>query len=173
MIIDKIARYGMSLLAACMLTLPAAAQDDRGKVELTTPGGKILVDYGRPQLKGRDPLTWQKVGDYWRMGNNNMTTLQTPVSLMFGQAKLDKGTYGLWLLKTSAERYELVLNSNASGMGMNHEKSKDVLSVPLKKEAAAKAVEIYTIELKNAAQGGTFVMTWGNVKLSADFVFGK
>lgn len=171
--ICKTCRYGMSLLAACMLILPILAQDDRGKAELNTPGGKILVDYGRPQLKGRDPLAWQKTGNYWRMGMNDMTTLHTPVPLLFDQARLDKGTYGLWLLKTSAERYELVLNSNTSGMGMNHEKSKDVLSVPLKKEAGAKPVETYTIELKNAPQGGTFLMTWGNVRLSADFRFGK
>ena len=77
MVTAKKLRFVLSLLAACMLALPILAQDDRGKAELNAPGGKILADYGRPQLKGRDPLTWQKVGDYWRMGKNEMTTTST------------------------------------------------------------------------------------------------
>src|SRR5512138_93084 len=105
------------VIALALTILPAAAQPGRGKAELDAGGGKITVDYGRPQLKGRDPLTWQENGAYWRMGSNSMTTLTTPVDLAFGSTKLPKGTYGLWLLKVSADSYELVFNSETSGMG--------------------------------------------------------
>jgi hypothetical protein len=161
------------LLALSMMVLFLPAQDDRGKAELNAPGGKIAVDYGRPELKGRDPLTWQKDGAYWRMGMNAMTTLSTPADILFGKSKLAKGTYGIWLLKISADKYELALNSDTSGMGMNHDKAKDVISVPMKKTAVPSAVETFTIDLKQASGGGTFVMTWGTIQLSADFQFGK
>lgn len=159
---------------ACMIAmsfafLPAAAQTGRGKAELDAAGGKIAVDYGRPQLKGRDPLTWQQNGTYWRMGSNSMTTLRTPVDLAFGSTKLPKGTYGLWLLKVAADRYELVFNSETSGMGMSHDKAKDVGSVALERVKVVSPVEAFTIELSPAPGGGTFAMSWGTVKLSAPF----
>ncbi len=162
-----------AFLAMSMLLAPALPQDDRGTAELNVPGGKIVVDYGRPQLKGRDPLTWQKDGSYWRMGMNEMTTLNTPVDLMFGKTKIAKGTYGLWLLKVSPDRYELVFNSNTSGMGMSHDKAKDVAGIVLKKETVSAPVEVFTIALKGASGGGSFAMNWGTFKLSAEFQVAK
>jgi len=152
-----------------MAVLPVVGQTERGTAEMNVSGGKITVAYGRPQLKGRDPLTWQQDGAYWRMGSNTTTTLTTPVDLTFGSTKVPKGTYGLWLLKHSADKYELVLNSATSGMGMSHDKSKDVATVPLKKETLASPVESFMIELTPGAGGGTFSMTWGTAKLSAPF----
>jgi hypothetical protein len=43
------------------------------------------------------------------------------------------------------------------------------LKVPLKKESASSPVETFTIELKEASKGGTFVTSWGTLKLTADF----
>jgi hypothetical protein len=157
------------LLAVLLFAQPVPAQADRGKAELAVAGGKIVVDYGRPLLQGRDPLTWQADGSYWRMGSNEMTTLTTPVGLMFGATRIPKGEYGLWLLKLSAGTYELVFNSQTTGMGMSHDKSKDVAVVPIKKEEIANPVETLTIELKNAPNGGTFAVTWGTARLSTDF----
>jgi hypothetical protein len=156
-------------VAVLLISLPALPQGARGKAQLNTPKGEIVVDYGRPQLKGRDPLTWQETGSYWRMGNNTMTTLTTPVDLAFGATKLPKGSYGIWLLKVAADQYQLVFNSQNSGMGMEHEKEKDVASVPLKKIATPSPVEAFTIELKPAPKGGTFSLSWGAASLATDF----
>ncbi|HYK89336.1 MAG TPA: DUF2911 domain-containing protein, partial [Acidobacteriota bacterium] len=114
-----------------------------------------------------------KEGSYWRMGMNDMTTLSTPVSLTFGGQAIAKGTYGLWLLKASADKYELVFNSESSGMGMSHDKSKDIASIALKKETVPAAVETLTIELSESSNGGVFAMTWGATKLSSEFQFSK
>jgi hypothetical protein len=171
--LKKFLESGLVLLAVLLLAVPIPAQDDRDSAELVVGGGKIVVDYGRPQLKGRDPLTWQKDGAYWRMGMNDMTTITTPVDLVFGGTKVAKGTYGLWLLKVSADRYELVFNSETSGMGMMHDKAKDVASVALDKEAAPGSAESFTIELKPASKGGVISMTWGTTRLFADFRAGQ
>ncbi len=167
------AAWSLRVLAITFLVVPVLAQSERGKAELSVSGGKMVVDYGRPQLKGRDPLTWQKEGSYWRMGMNDMTTLSTPVDLMFGSTRIPKGTYGLWLLKAAADRYELVFNSVSSGMGMMHDKSKDVAAVPMKKEAVPASVETLTLELKGGPKDGTFALTWGTARLSCDFQVAK
>jgi hypothetical protein len=166
-------RLVLCAVAVFLISFPATSQGSRGKAQLSAPQGEVVVDYGRPQLKGRDPLTWQEAGSYWRMGNNSMTTLSTPVDLSFGGTRLPKGTYGMWLLKVAEDKYELVFNSQNSGMGMMHEKEKDVASVSLKKEPAPAPVDIFTIELKPAGKGGTLRLSWGTALLSTDFQFAQ
>jgi hypothetical protein len=165
--------FSLGGFAVLLLVQPLPAQTDRGTAELAVADGKIVVDYGRPQLKGRDPLSWQKDGAYWRMGMNDMTTITTPVDLDFGATRIAKGTYGLWLHKVSADRYELVFNSETSGMGMMHDKAGDVASVALKRETSPNSTEVFSIELTPAAKGGIFSMTWGTTRLLADFQAGQ
>lgn len=159
----------LSLLALSVAAPLSQAQPQRGRAELDAAGGKIVIDYGRPQLKGRDPFTWQQEGSYWRMGSNDMTTITVPVELAFGKAKLPRGTYGMWLLKLTGGGYELVFNSVNSGMGMSHDKTKDVANIPLKKEGLTSPVETFTIELSRSSSGGSIAMSWGTARLSADF----
>ncbi len=159
------------VVAAC--ALPLLAQGGRGKAEMKAGSGKITVDYGRPQLKGRDPLTWQEVGLHWRKGKDDVTSISLPMDIAFGGTKVAKGTYGLWLLKISADRYELIFNKDSSGMVMIHEKEKDVAHVPLNKVTLPGSVELFTIELKDAPGGGKFTMKWGTVALDADFQFAR
>ncbi len=152
-------------LASMLIVVPVFAQGERGKAELSTGSGSITIDYGRPSLQGRDPLSMQKEGSSWRMGKDEATTLTTPVGLAFGAAKIAKGSYTLQLLKTSANSYELVFNPK-SGQGG------DATKVPLKKLEGPSSVELFTIELKQASNGGTFVLTWGTAQLAADFRIG-
>jgi hypothetical protein len=167
-------RLKMTCLVCLLLlvSLPGSAQGDRGKSELTTPKGPMTVEYGKPQLKGRDPLSMQQDGQYWRMGSNAMTTWKTPVDLTFGSVKVPAGNYSLWLLKTG-KNYELVFNQVTEGMGMVHEKAKDVATVPMKQGTAGAPVEALTLELKGASGGGAFTVAWGTLALSADFKFAK
>jgi hypothetical protein len=160
-------------IAIIALVLPLFAQGDRGKAEMKVGSGKITVDYGRPQLNGRDPLTWQEVGAHWRMGKEDVTSIGLPVGITFGGTKIAKGNYGLWLLKVAPDKYELVFNTDSTGMVMTHDKTKDVARVSLKKEALPSSVELFTIELKEAPGGGRFALKWGTVALTADFQFAK
>jgi hypothetical protein len=173
MTVKKAVGFCAFLLAIFMVAVPAQAQEDRGKAELKAAGGNITVNYGRPQLKGRDPWTWQKEGAYWRMGSGDMTTLTTTVDLMIGSTRLVKGTYGLWLLKVSADSYELVFNKETTGMGMNHDKAKDAASIAVKKEPSASPVETFTIDLQSRPSGAAFSLSWGSAKLSVDLPFAK
>jgi hypothetical protein len=158
---------------AVFLALPLAGQGNRGKAELKAGAGTITIDYGRPSLKGRDMLSQLKPGDSWRMGMNQSTTLTTPVDLTFGSTKVAKGSYSLFLTRDASDTFQLVLNSQTGQWGTEHDAAKDVTKIPLKKEAAPSAVETFTIDLKEAPGGGTFVMTWGTTKLSSDFKIGK
>jgi hypothetical protein len=168
-------RLGLTacVLALAFLLAPAFAQGNRGKAELTAGGGNIVVDYGRPSLKGRDMLSQLKEGSFWRMGMNQATTLTTPVDLTFGGTKIAKGSYSIWLLKSAGDKFELVFNSQTGQWGTQHDASKDVSKVALTKATTGSPVEVFTIELKDAPKGGAFVMTWGSTSLSAAFESGS
>jgi hypothetical protein len=170
-------RKSFASLACALMVLavsvPGFSQGSRGKAEMKAGGGAITIDYGRPSMKGRDMLGQLKIGDSWRMGSNQATKLSTPVELAFGTTKVAKGDYSLFLKRTAEEKFELVFNTQTGQWGTQHDAAKDTASVPLKKEALTSAVEALTIELKEAAKGGTFSLSWGTVKLSADFEVGK
>jgi len=164
------------ILIVCILLLgsmPVFAQGDRGKAELKAGGGSITIDYGRPSLKGRDMLSMLQVGSSWRMGMNMATVLTTPVDLSFGAVKVPAGSYSLWLKRATADSFELVFNSQTGQWGMQHDTSKDLFSVPMKKDAQSSSTETFTIELKSASGGGTLVLDWGNTLISADFKFAQ
>jgi len=157
------------VLMCGILTIGALAQGSRGKAEMKAGAGMITVDYGQPALKGRDMLSKLEVGGFWRMGSNQATTLTTPVDLMFGATKIAKGSYSLFLKRESADAYQLAFNSQTGQWGTQHDASKDVALVPVKKETLTSPVEVLTIELKPAAGGGTFSLSWGTMRCSADF----
>jgi Protein of unknown function (DUF2911) len=152
------------LLLTGVLAMPLMAQGLRGKAELKAGTGPITIEYGRPSLKGRDMIGQLKTGDVWRMGQDDPTVLTTPVDLIFGNTKIPKGSYRLQLGKVAEDKYELIFQPQSGQSGASQD-----LKVPLKKESVSSPVETFTIELKEGSKGGTFVTSWGTLKLSADF----
>ena len=157
-----------SLIALLCIT-PLIAQGTRGKAELKTGAGNITIDYGRPSSPGKDRVAELRAGDFWRMGKDQSATFTTPVSLSFGAIKIAKGSYSIWLKKVTADKFELAFNTQTGQWGTDHDPSKDIASVPLKRESLPSLVETFTIDLKPAQNGGTFEMMWGKTKLSAGF----
>jgi hypothetical protein len=169
-------KKALALLTCVALAVSCFAQmkmAPRGKAELSAGAGAITVDYGRPELKGRDMLAQLQVGQFWRMGSNQATVMTTPVDLTFGSTKIPKGAYSLWLKLAAPDKFELVFNSQTGQWGMQHDVSKDVYQVPMKKDKLSNSVETFTIELKKAPQGGVFELQWGTTALGADFGFAK
>ena len=168
----------LCILALTLLAVPSQAQGRRGKAVLNAGSGAITIDYGRPSMKGptlqgREPLEFQTVGDFWRMGTNTATSFTSPVDLTFGSTKIAKGSYSLFLLKESADSFKLVFNSQTGQWGTQHDQTKDVAQIPLKKSATPSPVDLFTIDLKEAPKGGTIVLSWGGAQLSTDFETGN
>ena len=142
------------------LTAAATAHSaPRGEAKVTLAGKPIVVDYGRPSLKGRDMLGKAEVGQDWRMGADAPTTLDTPVSLSFGSARVAPGQYVLKAKKVSAKDWVLKLERNGTAAA----------EVPLESRVLDKSVEEFTIDLAEEKGQGVFRMSWGNVALSTRF----
>jgi Protein of unknown function (DUF2911) len=146
-------------LTLCLASGAAAQMNPRGEAKVTLAGKAIVVDYGRPSLKGRDMLGKATVGQEWRMGADAATTLETPVDLSFGTTLVPAGKYVLKARKASDTAWMLKLEREG----------KDTIEVPLAETALDKSVEVFTIDLAEEKGQGVFRMSWGNRALSARF----
>jgi hypothetical protein len=147
---------------AVSLGLAAAAtaqMNPRGEARVTLAGKPIVVDYGRPSLKGRDMLAKAEVGQEWRMGADTATTLDTPVSLSFGSTRVPPGEYVLRAKKVSDTDWVLKLERDG----------KAAAEVPLQGSPLDKSVEMFTIDLAEEKGQGVFRMSWGNLALATRF----
>ena len=141
-------------------TAAATAQrNPRGEARVTLAGKSIVVNYGRPSLKGRDMLGKAEVGQEWRMGADAATTLDTPVSLSFGSTRVAPGEYVLKAKKVSDRDWVLKLERDG----------KAAAEVPLQGSRLDKSVEMLTIDLAEEQGQGVFRMSWGNLALAAHF----
>ena len=101
-----------SVIAAAMVPAAHAQMNPRGEARVTLAGKPIVIDYGRPALKGRDMLGKAEVGQEWRMGADSATTLKTPVTLTFGSTVVAPGDYVLKAKKTSDTDWLLKLEKD-------------------------------------------------------------
>ena len=148
-----------SAIAAAMVPAAHAQMNPRGEARVTLSGKPIVVDYGRPALKGRDMLGKAEVGQEWRMGADSATTLKTPVALTFGSTVVAPGEYVLKAKKTSDTEWMLKLEKD----------DKVAAEIPLKASPLEASVELFTIDLAEEKGEGVFKMSWGNRALSTRF----
>ena len=148
---------------------------DRGVVEVAFGSQSVSIDYGRPQLKGRDMLAQAPDGFVWRFGSNASTTVETTADLMFGAKKLSKGKYSAWLKHVGGDRWALIFNSEVGGWGAGAGAAKrenDVLEVPFMYSKGSKSVERFTVDIMNhGGDNGHMLATWGTHRLETTFKF--
>lgn len=151
------------------ITLLWAHGNPRDVAEATLDGKKVQIEYGRPQLDGRDLLSAVDSGFVWRMGADAATTLTTETDLVSQAAVVPGGSYSLFARKKGERQWELIVNSANGIHGTQYDEAKNVAVVPLKFEEIESPVELFTIELEPAEGGVQFEMAWGNARLSATF----
>ena len=153
---------GMALAASTLVfsaPFAAAQANPRGEAKVTLGGKAVVIDYGRPSLRGRDMIAQLEVGKSWRMGADSATTLKTDADLTFGSLSVPKGSYVLTLTKAAADKW--VLNVKAG--------DKTVADIPLLESKAPAPVESLTIDLKGEKAAGEFQMSWGTLVVKAPF----
>lgn len=158
------------LLMAMLAEAFAQSAGSRGTASVEISGHEIRIEYGRPQLDGRDMLGQAYEGMVWRMGMNEATTLSTESTLQFGDQTVPAGKYLLVAQKKGPRDWELIVNSDPSASANTRNTSQDVARVPLSSEEPSSSVETFTIELTATGdQEGRFSMSWGDLIAFADF----
>lgn len=142
------------------LTAAAAFPADRGEAKATVAGKTVSIDYGRPNLQGRDMLGRAEVGVPWRMGADSPTQLKTKAELTFGQGLVvPPGEYVLTATRTAPDAWQLNVKKADGG----------TIDIPLTSKKLPESVETFTIELKGNGGKGDLALKWGTQALTAAF----
>lgn len=167
-----------------------------GRWEKTDSGGQryadgkwIVVDYGRPLLRGRASI-FGTGADYgktisdgvsvWRMGANDTTRLTTQTPLEIGGKTIQPGVYnafvelkaGAWTLVLSTQPRQPKYDPNDKVLlygSYNYDAKFDVLRAPMTVKPGDSTVEQLTIGFVNAsATGATLQVSWERTVATID-----
>ena len=156
-------------------------------------GKWIVVDYGRPILRGRTQI-FGAGDDYgkavsggaplWRAGANATTRLTTQVPLTIGGRTLEPGVYSLfvdlkpgnWTLVVSSqpvqEKYDPTDKERLFG-AYNYNPKFDVVRVPMQVQSSDTSLEQFAIAFTNVSDtSATLVMYWERTVASVDLRIG-
>lgn len=155
-------------------------------------GKWIVVDYGRPLLRGRKEI-FGTAADYgtfvnagapvWRAGANNTTRLTTQVPLQIAGKTIAPGVYnvfvdlkpGNWTLVLSTQPVQEKFDPNdkvrLSG-STNYDPKFDVLRTPMSVRGGDASTEQFTIWFTNVSDTrATLSMAWDKTLATVDVTF--
>jgi hypothetical protein len=180
-------RFAVLAVAALALASAGFAQDSRGAATATIGGQKVEIDYGQPELKGRDlgELMKQLPPDrIWRAGVNQVSTLTTGADLMVGGTKVPAGKYSVYVHAGEAGSWSFILNKDlgvplgkiwdAAPDNMKNEpwphmgdyteaiKDQEVVRAEMKPVKGAPAAEKFTMKFVPAGDGADLTLAWGD-----------
>lgn len=188
----------LASLAALSLAGPVLAQTPRGAAVTTLGTHKVVIDYGRPALKGRaiDALLKQLPPErIWRAGENEVSTFSTEADVKVGGKAVKAGKYSLYVHVPVSGKWALVLNSDLGQplgtiwneapenlksmpypyLGNYEEKirAREVLRVDLKPGKSSAVSENFTISFAPRGNGSTMTLAWGDQAWSTDITPAK
>jgi hypothetical protein len=178
-----------------------AAVQIGGTWEKTAQGGQryangkwLVVDYGRPLLRGRKDIfgigadygTAMKAGSpVWRAGANDTTRLTTQAALSVGGKTIQPGVYnvfvdlkaGAWslILTTQPVQPKYDPNDKVNLYGSyNYDPKFDVVRAPMTTRTGAEVTEQFTIGFVNATSDKvTLTMAWDRTVASIDLTLAR
>lgn len=135
------------------------------------PGGMVVVDYGRPQVRERSVWggTLVPFDSVWRAGANDATHLFTTRTLAFNGLSVPPGMYTLWVQHTRAGTF-LIINRQTGQWGTAYDSAQDLGRVEMQSAAAPSFAETFNIAVRPLGPArGLLEMTWGDRTVSVPF----
>lgn len=141
----------------------------RESPEATVHGARIALEYGRPSLRGRPLTMLVPVGEVWRTGANDASTVTTDRTLEFEGLTLTPGTYSIFVLPEPG-RWTLIINRQTGMSGLDRDPAQDVGRVAMRTREDAPHTERFTITAGEENGRGALVLRWGGVEAVAEFL---
>jgi hypothetical protein len=175
----------MAIALACACVAPLAAQkvtqtgtggggSPHVKAEWTVDGAAITIEYGRPSLKGRPVAQMMPLGQPWRTGADQATTITSSKPLTFGSVKLEAGTPYTINTVPGDKEWQILFGTlgKPAQWGIPYQAALEIGKVPMTLGKPSKPVEQVTISIDDTAAGGTLRVEWGTASASVPFKVG-
>ena len=148
---------------------PFGALSGRGEELATVHGAQISVDYGTPQKRGRvifgGLLEW---GALWRTGANSATHFTTSGDLAIGDLHVPAGTY-TFFTRPQPDGGTLMINTRTNINGQQYDADADLGRVAMTHTMGDEVVEVFTIRVRETAEGGVIELMWDRDIFSVPF----
>jgi Protein of unknown function (DUF2911) len=129
--------------------------------------GTATITYGRPSLRGRKLLGQNSIpyGKVWRMGANEVTTLELDENMSIEGKPLAKGKYAFVAIP-EANEWTIIINSNEGQWGVyNYNEKKDLLRFKVSSQALLRDLETLTFTFEDILpSSANIVFRWENVQ---------
>ena len=138
------------------------------------PGGMVVVDYGRPQVRERTVWggTLVPFDSVWRAGANDATHLFTTRPLTLGTMTLVPGMYTLWVQHTRQGTF-LIVNRQTGQWGTQYDATQDIGRVEMQSAASPAHVEELAIAVRALGPArGALELAWGDRVMTVPFGVG-
>ncbi|HEX6314921.1 MAG TPA: DUF2911 domain-containing protein [Gemmatimonadaceae bacterium] len=131
----------------------------------------ISIDYGVPHARGRtvNGALPGDLGQVWRLGANEATTLRTEVDLTIGTVTIPKGAYTLAAETSANGEWTLLVNTKTGQWGIPYPKDTELGRTPLTSRTLQTPIESFTMWLIPAGDGspsGELRFAWGTRQFS-------
>lgn len=141
---------------------PKASPPDSAKVT-TSDGVNIAINYSSPSLKGRKlGVDLAKIGEVWRTGANEATTVEFDKNVQVNGQKLPAGKYSLYSIP-GEDQTTVIFNKTWKQWGTQYDQKDDALRIVVDNEENADNLERLKI---TADKDGKIHLAWGNYALS-------
>lgn len=168
---NKLDKVCLGIAAGALLTAGLAVAErgddsDRksknGRVEGTVAGVEVVLEFGRPNVKGRE--IWGGLVPYdevWRTGANAATHFTTDRDLRLGELLVPAGSYTLWSTYTPDSAH-LIVNRQTDQWGTQYDPGQDLGRVEMERSALDEPVERFTISVEE----GELRLEWDETRFS-------
>ncbi|HTV54155.1 MAG TPA: DUF2911 domain-containing protein [Terriglobia bacterium] len=154
-------------VAGSFSTVACVGNNPRQTVRLEFRHSTVRVEYGRPSLRGRDPLKLIEPGQLWRLGADAPTTIEADRDLDFGGVRVPKGRHILIVRFIQPGSWSLVVSTTPA---IDYAPSARIAEVLMRFEGSRHPVQELEIHLSSAKGHGAIKIAWGAYRLSAQFV---
>ena len=187
---QRVIRLALVATVACAVTATVAGQkttpgvvgeqtgvgtggSPHWKADWTIHGAHIVMEYGRPYLKGRPESQMMPPGKPWRTGADEATIITSDKPLTFGTIALAAGT--TYTINTQpGETWQLVIGklSQKGQWGIPYQPALEIGRAPMTVGKTAAPVEQVTFFVDSTASGGTLRLEWGTTRATIPFKVG-
>jgi hypothetical protein len=136
------------------------ALSPRDTARATVGDAHIMIDYGRPSMRGRTVfggiVPWDTV---WRTGANEATQLITDRDLVIGGTPVPAGIYSLFTIP-SPTGWRLIVNKQHGQWGTVYDSTQDLARIPMRAHHMVASVERLEISIRDGARSSSLAIAW-------------
>jgi hypothetical protein len=136
-------------------------------------GQNARICYSRPYAKGRTIFSADglvKLGQIWRTGANEPTTIHLPVAATIAGIEVGPGAYSLYTIPEHGE-WTVIVNRSTQQWGVESRyteeiKAQEVGRAKVPSTETPEHVEQFTIKASRAGTGSDLVLEWERMRVS-------